>query len=129
MAEDRDAVAAVIARINEAWSKGSPEDTSKLWHEDAVIVAPGMQEVARGRASCVQNYVDFLEQATVSDFGTSELSVEVWGDTAVATYSGRITYEREGRAFDERGHEAFVLTRGTDGWQAAWRILLPTAPE
>jgi uncharacterized protein (TIGR02246 family) len=127
---DQDEVRQVIVRLNDAWSNGRPEDIAKamegLWHEDAVILA-GAQEMARGREACVKSYRDFVEQAALEETRLGDPSIDVWGDTAVATSAWHMTYDLDGQPHRESGHETFVLVRTGRGWEIVWRSIVPTA--
>lgn len=127
---DEDEVRRVIDRLNTAWSRHPPDQIPEamegLWHQDAVILA-GAQEIARGREACINSYRDFVEQATLEDTDVGEPSVEVWGDTAVATSLWHMTYDLDGQRHTESGHESFVLVRTNRGWEIAWRSIVPTA--
>ena len=127
---DEDEVRRVISRLHDAWSKNPSDEIPRamdgLWHQDAVILA-GALEMARGREACIKSYQDFVEQATVEDTTLGEPSVEVWGDTAVATSSWHMTYDFDGKRHTESGHESFVLVRTDSRWEIVWRSIVPTA--
>jgi uncharacterized protein (TIGR02246 family) len=127
---DEDEVRAVIVRLNDAWSNRKPGDIPMamegLWHEDAVILA-GAQEMARGREACIRSYQDFVEQATLEGTRLGDPSIDVWGDTAVATSAWHMTYDLDGQTYRESGHESFVLVRTEGGWEIVWRSIVPTA--
>jgi ketosteroid isomerase-like protein len=125
-----DQVRQVIGRLHDAWSKHPPDEISQamdgLWHRDAVILA-GAQEMARGRDACIKSYRDFVEQVTLEDTTLGQASIEVWGDTAVATSSWHMTYDLDGQRHSESGHESFVLVRTEREWEIVWRSIIPTA--
>lgn len=127
---DRDEVRGVLRRLTEAWLTHPAEDIPArmegLWHPDAVIVvvAAGAAEMARGAEACTRSYQDFVQQATVEDSRLSEPSVEVWGDTAVATGAWEMTYLLDGARATESGHETFVLVRTNGAWMIAWRAIM-----
>jgi uncharacterized protein (TIGR02246 family) len=127
---DDDEVRRVIGRLHDAWSKNPPDEIPRamdgLWHPDAVILA-GAQEMARGREACIGSYQDFVRQATLEDITLGEPSIDVWGDTAVATSSWHMIYDLDGQRHTESGHESFVLVRTDRGWEIVWRSIVPTA--
>lgn len=127
---EEDEVRRVIGRLHDAWSKNPSDEIPRamdgLWHRDAVILA-GAQEMARGREACIKSYQDFVEQAIVEDTTLGKPSIEVWGDTAVATSAWHMTYDLDGQRHTESGHESFVLVRTDSGWEIVWRSIIPTA--
>ena len=56
---------------------------------------------------------------------SSEPEIYVTGDTAVAVYAWKMTYEMGGEEYRETGHDLFVFTRAGGNWLAVWRAILP----
>ncbi len=126
---EREAVRLVVNRINDAWLKGRPEDIpptlAECFEEDMTIKGPNFQEAARGKQAAIEGYVDFARRAEMRQCHLAEPAIEVYGDTAVATYFWQMTYLLDGREYEESGHDLFVLIRSGGGWRAVWRLLLP----
>ena len=51
--------------------------------------------------------------------------IDVWGNTAVATYRYEIAYEMGGQLYQEMGQDLFVFVRDGGRWRAVWRTLIP----
>jgi hypothetical protein len=128
---DEESVRELVARINDAWLKGRPEDIPSAldgcFHEQMTIKGPDFQTIGSGKEACIRSYSDFLQQASVRECTLSEPDVEVVGDTAIASYSWKMTYELSGQEYRESGHDLFVFTRDQGRWLAVWRALLPAA--
>jgi Domain of unknown function (DUF4440) len=90
-----------------------------------VGVAPGFQARIEGRAACIRSYDDFLAAATVDEFDPSEPSVDICGDTAVATFGWEMAWSTNGQSHRESGHDLFVFSRENGRWWAVWRTMLP----
>lgn len=118
----------VLSHITEAWRQGRPEDLAAYFHDRMVIVGPGLKELSRGRDACIRSYAEFLSSAQVLEYEESNFSVEVWGDTAIATYDWRIDWRSGEKISRERGQDEFVLLRDGEQWRAVWRAVL-CAPE
>jgi ketosteroid isomerase-like protein len=118
-----------IARINRAWRTGRVEEMVEAFHDDVVVVQPGFGTRVSGREACVGSYAEFAAAARVHAYDESEHAVDVWGDTAVATYRFRIEYEIEGKTYLETGQDLLVFIRTSDGWRVVWRTLAPLAAE
>ena len=118
----RDEVVDAVRRINDAWLEGRPEDVTQDLDEDVVFVAPGFARRAEGRDAAVQSYRDFLASATIGQFTESDLSVDVWGDTAVASHRYEIEWTAKGKQHRDRGHDLFVFRRAAGTWRAAFRL-------
>ncbi len=127
--KDQQEVWKVVQEVNEAWVKGHPENLENFFREDMVIVPPDFQQRAVGRESCVASYKDFCRQATVQDFMEKDPGIDVFGNTAVVTYSFEIRYEMKGGTFHEAGRDVFVLLREGGNWRAVWRTMIPLPQE
>lgn len=113
-----------LAGITDAWRQGRPETLMAFFHDRMVIVGPGLKELCRGRDACVRSYVDFLSSAEVLEYEESNHTIEVWGDTAVATYDWRIDWRSGEKIARERGQDEFVFLREEEHWRAIWRAVL-----
>jgi hypothetical protein len=126
MSEAQTEVWDFVRRINAAWVTRRTDVLVELLHVSMVVVAPGGGSL-RGRAACIASYRDFTVQAEVHRFEELKPAVDVFGDTAVATYDFEISYRLGGTSTTERGSEVFVLTREGGRWWAVWRAQLPAA--
>lgn len=119
----------MLRAINAAWTQGDPASVGRHFHEAMVIAQPTGTVLGRGREACVASYVAFAGAAEIHRFEADEASVEVWGETAVASYRYAITYSMEGSQRTEAGIDLFVFARTPHGWQAVWRAPCPAAAE
>lgn len=126
----RKEVRLLLKKINNAWLKGRPDKLSDVpkdcFHKDVVIKGPGFQQLAEGNDACTKSYNDFIHQATVRECKLSEPDIDLWGNTAVATYSWEMTYEMNGQDHHESGYDLFVFARARGRWRAVWRAMLPS---
>lgn len=114
----------VIDQINRTWLKGDPADLERYFHPDVVIQPPGPGPRVHGRDPCIASYEAFAREATVRRFETEDAEIDVFGDTAVATYRYRIVYEMNGRDYEDLGGELLVFLSEMEGWRVAWRTML-----
>ena len=124
-ARDTEEILQLLQRMNDAWAKpGSPEDLASFFREDIVMVHPAFTQRTEGRDACVASYEDFCKQAAILDFKISNPGIDVFGNTAIATYSYEIAYEMGGEHFNDTGRDIFVFVRENDRWQAVWRTMI-----
>jgi hypothetical protein len=121
---EREEVRLLLSKINQAWLKGRLEELNDFFHDDMVIKGPELQEMGRGKDVCVGSYKDFISQAVVQEFKESDAAIDVWGSTAVASYSWEMTYQMKGQNYRESGRDIFVFARDDAGWRAVWRAVL-----
>ena len=122
-ADDRDEVARIVKKINQAWRNLRFDELGDYFHERMVIVPPEFAGRAEGRETCVQSYRDFVQQAKVLASSESQPAIDLSGDTAVAVCPFDITYELNGQQYTESGRDLFVFARTDGRWQAIWRTL------
>ncbi|MFH1943285.1 MAG: nuclear transport factor 2 family protein [bacterium] len=114
-----------LKNINSAWSKGRFEELEKYIHKDFIIAQPGFQHRGVGRETCIQSYRDFVSNATIHDFKESDFTIDIWGETAVASYRFEMDWEMNDKHFQESGHDLYVFIQKNNQWQAVWRTLTP----
>lgn len=122
--QDADEIWQLIQRMNDAWAKGGPEDLASFFREDIVMVHPDFTQRTEGIDACVASYQDFCKQAQIRDFKINNPGIDVFGDTAIATYSYEITYEMGGEQFNDTGRDIFVFVRQSGQWRAVWRTMI-----
>ena len=121
----REEIRLLLRSINQAWTQGRPEDLAPYFRDDMVIVGPGFQGRTEGKQACIESYKEFISQATIRDYEESEIVVDVWGETAVASYHFEIDYEMGGTEYHDTGYDLFVFVREGGLWRVAWRTLVP----
>ncbi len=123
--DERDQVARQVRVINDAWVTGNPERMRDALDNDVVFVQPAFADRATGREAAIASYREFVTQAQLRRYAESELSIDIGGHTAVASYRWRIVYSMNGNDFDETGRDLFVFDRFGTRWKLVWRLLLP----
>ena len=126
---DTDTIREMIRQLNDAWVKGHPSQLADFFDPNIVMVNPDFSHRTEGRDACIASYADFCAQADVQDFTLGERSVDVFGDTAIATYSYGIAYEMGGERFHDTGRDIFVFNRTNGKWLAVWRTMVISQPE
>jgi uncharacterized protein (TIGR02246 family) len=124
-ASDTEEIARVLRAINAAWTGGDAEAMRQYLDERIVMAQPGFEERLVGRQACIESYEDFARQARVHSYVESQTTVDVMGDTAVASYRFAIDYAMGDKQHHEAGHDLFVFARSDGRWRAVWRTLIP----
>jgi ketosteroid isomerase-like protein len=114
----------LIDRINRTWLKGEPADLVEFFHQDIVIQPPGDGPRVHGIDDCIASYEDFVRDAHFKRFTPGDAEIDVFGDTAIATYRYRIVYELGADTHDEAAGELLVFLQEDERWKVAWRALL-----
>jgi uncharacterized protein (TIGR02246 family) len=127
LAGDNEAAAIrhVVAGISTAWRTGRINELHDFFADDAVLIAPGARARIQGRVAVVETYREFAENTVSQEYRELDLAVDVFGDTAVATYRYEIEWQRDGAQFKEAGSDVLVLSRRAGKWKVVWRTIVP----
>ncbi len=126
---DTEEIAGVLRAINEAWTSGNAEAMRQHLHERIVMAQPGFEERLVGRQACIEGYEDFARQASIGSYAQTQTTIDITGDTAVASCRFAIDYAMGGKEYHEIGHDLFVFARSAGRWRAVWRTLIPQSAE
>ena len=129
MSEASEQIWKAIQAANRAWLDGRPEEVASLFHEDVVMIAPNMERVVRGRDAMVQSSIDYCAQVKTHAFTELDHVVDVFADTAIATFRFDVTYEINGARHQEIGQEILAFERQGQAWRAVWRTRVPAATQ
>jgi ketosteroid isomerase-like protein len=120
--------AGVLKEINRIWQETAPDEIANLiapyFTHDAVVVAPSLARVARGREAVAASYADFARGANVLEVRIDEPQVDYCGDVAVATMPWQMQYEFGGGRSSERGYDTYVFRREAGQWRIFWRSMV-----
>lgn len=126
-APDADIVRDLVERISTAWREKRYAELGQYFDERMVMTGPGINGRVQGREACVGTFEQFLEGVTITRFSQDALRIDVWGNTAVATYAWEMAWQTGGPPSEEKGHDVFVFTRAAFGseppWRAVWRTM------
>jgi uncharacterized protein (TIGR02246 family) len=118
-----------MQRINRAWLEKRPEELARLFHADITFVYPGFAGQLQGREAMVASFVDFCRNATVHDYREADHRADVIGETAVASFTYEMVYERSGKRNRATGRDLWIFARNGDDWIAVWRTMLDMAEQ
>jgi general stress protein 26/ketosteroid isomerase-like protein len=122
----KDQIWQIVQAINRTCLEGKGfEKLNPYFHDDVVMVSPGLAAHAKGRDICLKSYEDACSQMKFHKLDASDEHIDVYGDTAVACYKYECIWEFQGKKFDDTGHEILVFVRNDKDWQMVWRTLIP----
>ena len=115
----------IIQNINAAWSKNRTDELHQYFHNDMVIVGPDQHPLSIGNQACIDSYRDFFDNAVIHDYKESDPVINIFGNTAIASYKFDINYDMKGKNYIEAGRDLFVIHKEEGKWLVLWRMLLP----
>jgi hypothetical protein len=114
----------VLSRLSAAWQERRWADLESLLDEEVVFVTPGFGTRFRGRAACADSYRQFMQQAALLAYEETDLQVDDFGSTAIATFRWKMRWSSQGTSSDESGHDVFVLREQASVWRVIWRTMI-----
>lgn len=124
--DHRAEVRVTLRRISAAWQDRRYQELATLFDEQIVMVLPGLSARIEGRAAVVESYMEFMEHSAVGEYFEDEPTIDIWGDTAIASYHWEMTWVSGGISKGAAGYDVFTFSRRTDGdhaWRAVWRTM------
>lgn len=122
---DAAAIRHVVAGISTAWRTRRVSELHDFFADDVVLIAPGARARIQGRVAVVETYREFAENTSSQEYRELDLNVDVFRETAVATYRYEIAWSRDGARFKESGTDVLVLGKTGGKWRVVWRTIVP----
>jgi ketosteroid isomerase-like protein len=120
--DERDAVVALVHRLDDAWLSGDADAMADDLHESVVVLLPGAEARLEGRAAVIERHHALAADLTA--WTEDDLTVDVIGASAVVRYRFDLGRAVEGATSRETGRHVWVLTHDGDRWWVAWRMTL-----
>ena len=116
----------IVQVVNRTCKEGKDfEKLKPYFHDDVVMVSPGMVTHAKGKDVCLRTYEDACSQMTFHKLNALDEHIDVYDNAAVDCHRYECIWEFQGKKFDDTGHEILVFVRNDNNWQIVWRTLIP----
>lgn len=109
---------ATVRAINDAWTRGDPEDLANYFHPDMVAITPSERHRLEGGPACVAAWKAFRSAARIDSWEEHDPAIRVHGDAAVVTYYYRTSFDLGGKTITAAGRDMFFLVRQQGRWWA-----------
>lgn len=124
----REDVRRTLEQLSSAWQERRYEALTDLFAQDMVFALPGFAGRIEGVNAVVASYREFMDRVTLTAYRESPPTIDVWGDTAVASYRWDMEWLAGGVPNHETGNDVFVFRRevsaaGEGSWRAVWRTM------
>ena len=96
-----------LRALNDAWTKGHPDDLNKYFHKDMVAITPMDRGRVDGRDACVTSWSNFAKAATIHYWKELDPKIQVYGQTAVVTYYYDMSFDMGGKTTTLQGRDMF----------------------
>lgn len=109
---------ATLRALNDAWTKGNPDDLAGFFHRDMVAITPTDRNRLDGGAACIAGWKGFAEAAHIHRWEEVDPVIHVYGDSAVVAYDFDMSFDRGGQTIDMGGRDMFFFVREAGRWWA-----------
>ena len=107
-----------LRALNDAWTKGNPDDLKNYFHSDMVAITATGRERLEGREACFSSWNNFAKAANIHDWKELEPRIQIYGNTAVVTYYFDMSFDMGGQAVKLGGRDMFVFVKEGKKWWA-----------
>ncbi len=104
--------------LNDAWTKGNPEQLKDCFHKDMVAITATDRERLVGRDACLASWSRFAKSAKIHHWKEIDPAIQIYGDTAVVTYYFDMSFDMGNGTINMGGRDMFVFVREGNKWWA-----------
>ena len=108
---------ATIRALNDAWTKGNPDDLIKYFHPQMLAITPVDRLRRDGATACIAGWKSFAEATHIHRWQEYDPLIRVYGEAAVVTYYYAIDFEMGGQRVEQKGRDLFFVVRENGHWQ------------
>ena len=107
-----------LRALNDAWTKGNPNDLKNYFHKDMVAITATDRERLEGKEACFTSWNNFTKAAKIHHWNELEPRIQIYGNTAVVTYYFDMSFDMGGQAVKLGGRDMFVFVKEGGKWLA-----------
>lgn len=112
----RQEIWATVRALNDAWTKGDPDDLAGYFHEDMIAITPTERGRLDGGAACLAGWKGFSSAVRILGWQEIDPVIRVYGDAAVVAYGYELTYDSGGEAAVLGGRDMMFLVKEDGRW-------------
>lgn len=109
---------ATLRALNNAWTKGNPDDLREYFHENMVAITATDRQRRMGRAACLAGWKGFAAATTIHHWTESEPDIRLYNDAAVVSYYYDMSFTMGGQRIASQGRDLFFFIRENGRWWA-----------
>ena len=106
-----------LRALNDAWTKGNPDDLQHYFHERMMALTPVAHERHDDGATCIANWKGFAQTAKIIDWCETDPNVQVYGNAAVVAYYFDMHFELAGQPVHSTGRDLAFFVKEDGRWQ------------
>ncbi len=114
----RQAVWSTLRALNDAWTKGNPDDLAGYFHPQMIAITTTDRHRRAGATECIAGWKAFAEAATIHHWREIDPVIHVYGDSAVVAYDFDMAFDMNGRTIQMGGRDMFFFVKEGGRWWA-----------
>lgn len=107
-----------VRAMNDAWTKGNPDDLSKFFHQNMVAITATDRNRLDGGAACIAAWKRFCDAARIHRWEEIDPTIEVYGSSAVVAYYFDMSFDMGGQTINMGGRDMFFFVKEGERWWA-----------
>ncbi|MDR2711186.1 MAG: nuclear transport factor 2 family protein [Burkholderiales bacterium] len=109
---------ATVRAMNDAWTKGNPNDLSQFFHRDMIAITPSDRNRLDGGVACVAGWKRFCDAAKIYRWEELNPVIHVYGNSAVVAYNFEMSVNMGGNTITLGGRDMFFFAKEGEKWWA-----------
>jgi hypothetical protein len=110
---------AAVRALNDAWTKGNPDDLAKYFHRNMVAITATDRLRREGGAECISGWKGFADAAQIHRWDEIDPVIHVYGDAAVVAYYFDMVFDMGGQTIHSDGRDMFFFIKENGRWWVA----------
>lgn len=107
-----------VRAMNDAWTKGYPDDLSNFFHQNMVAITATDRNRLDGGAACIAGWKGFCDVARIHRWEEVDPVIHVYGDSAVVAYYFDMSFDMGGQRINMGGRDMFFFVKEDERWWA-----------
>ncbi len=109
---------ATVRAMNDAWTKGNPDDLAKFFHRDMVAITATDRNRLDGGIACIAAWKGFCNTARIHRWEEVDPVIHVYGNSAVVAYNFDMSFDMGGKTINMGGRDMFFFVKENGSWWA-----------
>jgi len=107
-----------LRALNDAWTKGKPDDLKNHFHKDMVAITATDRKRLEGREACFAAWNNFVKASKIHFWKELEPRIQIYGNAAIVTYYFDMSFDMGGQTIKMGGRDMFVFVKEGGKWWA-----------
>lgn len=96
-----------VRAMNDAWTKGDPDDLKQFFHHDMIAVTPVDRLRRENGAACIEGWSGFARNTRILHWNETDPLIRVYGNAAVVAYYFDMSFEMGDQTLYSSGRDLF----------------------